>query len=78
MCFALTKPVLHIMDSAALESMCSRTGAQVFGECLNSHRLCCCAVASVQFCFGGAGGDNALLLRPSFDQVLPVLDHATR
>ena len=49
---------------------------QVFGECLNCHRLCCCAVASIQFCFGGAGGDNALLLRPSFDQVLPVQDHA--
>ena len=33
------------------------------------HRLCCCTVASVQFCFGGAGGDTALLLRPSLDQV---------
>ena len=79
MCFALHKPVLLIIGQC-------RTGVnvqpnrddstQVFGECLNSHRLCCCAVASVQFCFDGAGGDNALLLRPSFDQVLPVQAHA--
>ena len=34
-------------------------------------------VASIQFCFGGAGGDNALLLRPGLDQVLPVQDHAS-
>ena len=31
---------------------------QVFGKRLNSHRLCCCTVASVQFCFGDAGGHN--------------------
>ena len=43
---------------------------QVFGKRLNSHRLCCCTVASVQFCFGGAGGHNALLLRSRFDQML--------
>ena len=49
---------------------------QVFGKRLNSHRLCCCTVASVQFCFGGAGGDSALLLRPNLDQVLPVQNHA--
>ena len=33
--------------------------------------LCCCTVASVQVCFCGAGGDNALLLGPSLGQVLP-------
>ena len=49
---------------------------QVFGKRLNSHRLCCCTVASVQFYFCGAGDDNALLFRPSLGQVLPVQDHA--
>ena len=49
---------------------------QVFGKRLNPQRLCCCTVASVQFCFCGAGGDTALLFRPSFDQVLPVQNHA--
>ena len=44
---------------------------QVFGKRLNLHRLFCCTVASIQFCFGGAGGDNAWLLRPGLDQVLP-------
>ena len=48
---------------------------QVFGKRLNSHRLCCCTVASEQLCFGGALGDDALLLRTSLDQVLPVQDH---
>ena len=47
---------------------------QVFGKRLNPHRLCCCTVASVQFCFGGAGGDNALLLRPGLDQMPPLTD----
>ena len=71
--------------SSACERQC-RTGVdvqpnrdgstQVFGKRLNSHRLCCCTVASAQFCFGGAGGDNALLPRPSLDEVRPVQDHA--
>ena len=54
----------------------SNDSTQVFGKRLNPHRLCCCTVASVQFCFCGAGGDTALLFRPSFDQVLPVQNHA--
>ena len=74
MCFALPNPALLVKDGAALESMCSRT--QVFGKRLNSHRLYCCTVASVQLCFGGTGGLNALLPRPSLHQVLPVQDHA--
>ena len=34
----------------------SGDSTQVFGKRLNSHRLCCCTVASVPFCFCGAGG----------------------
>ena len=78
--FALPKPVLLIIDSAALESMCSRIGTTLprsLAKRLNSHRLCCCTVASVQFCFGCAGGCSALLLRPGLDQVFPVQDHAS-
>ena len=45
-------------------------------QVLNRHRLSGGAVASVQFRFGWAGGHNALLLRPSLDQVLPMQDHA--
>ena len=54
----------------------SDDSTQVFGKRLNSHRHCCCTAASLQFCFGGAGRLNALLLRPSLEHVLPVQDHA--
>ena len=56
---------------------CGRNSTQVFGERLNSRRLCYCTVASVQFCLGGAGGQDTLLLRPRLDQGLPVQDHAS-
>ena len=42
------KPVLLVMDSAALDR---NDSTQVFGKRLNPHRLCCCTVACVQFCF---------------------------
>ena len=42
-----------------------------------SHRLCCCSVACVQFCFGGPGCDNALLLCPGSDQMVSMQDHAS-
>ena len=46
----------------AVDVQPNRDGStQVFGQ-----------VASVQFCFGGAGGHNALLLLPSLDQLLPM------
>ena len=54
MCLALPRPVLVVVDSAALESMRSRIGTTLprFGKHLNSHRLSGGAVASVHFCFG--------------------------
>ena len=70
--FCLFRTVLHWVNV----QLNRNDSTQVFGKRLNPHRLCWCTIASVQFCFSGAGGDNALLLRPGLDQVLPVQDHA--
>ena len=78
MCFALqARSAYHGQCCTGVNVQPNRDGStQVFGKRLNSHRLCCCTVASVQLCFCGAGGDNALLFRPSLDQVLPVQNYA--
>ena len=67
MCFALPKPVLPIMDNAALESMRGRIGTAPPKSLANAP-----TVASVLFCFGGAGGKNVLLHHPGLDIVCLV------
>ena len=75
--FAQARSAYYGQCRTGVDVQPNRDGStQVFGKRLNSHRLSGAAAASVQFCFGGAGGHNALLLRPSLDQVLPVQDHA--
>ena len=73
LCFAQARSAYHGKCCTGVSVQPNKDDStQVFGKRLKSHRLCCCTVASLQFCVGGAGGDNALLPRPSLDQVLPV------
>ena len=47
---------------------------QVYGKRLDFHRLCCCTAASVQLCFGGGGGHDALVVYFPCNIMPPLTD----
>ena len=56
-CFAQARSAYYGQCCTGVNVQPNRNDStEVFDKRLNPHRLCCCTVASAQFCFGCAGG----------------------